>query len=217
MWCCSQVNPWPFWADMRYKWHEVFYYRWACVQCNQSVPINPPAWVASLTITSVKPRNPTATRSTHEEVERMTYHRNWYMVTIGNQFGTNMGICDYAFILWSCRYVTWRSSAKADTLLHQENRGAALARCCCQRFLQIRRSASNCGKAWAMTITRSILFCDVRKKKGKQEVNGHTKVRGKWDILKRICYEDAYVCEAKVKLNFPLLEHVWGYATVQIN
>ena len=31
-----------------------------------------------------------------------------------------------------------------------------LARCCGQRVLQIRRSASNSGKAWAITIIRSI-------------------------------------------------------------
>ena len=48
--------------------------------------------------------------------------------------------------------------------LDQENRGASLARCCCQRDLQIRRFASNCGKAWAITITRSINMSDVRKK-----------------------------------------------------
>ena len=87
------------------------------------------------------------------------------MVTIGKQFRTHTGICDYAIMVWSCRYLTWQSSAKADTLLHQQNRGALLARCCCRRFMQIRRYASNCGKAGAITITRSIMMSDVRKKR----------------------------------------------------
>ena len=81
----------------------------------------------------------------------------------------------WMWVLWVAQTFCWSryTMPKADTLLHLENRGAPLARCCCQRFMQIRRSASNCGKAGAITTTRSIMMSDVRQKRN-QRLDGHT-------------------------------------------